>query len=211
MSIAKFTLLYIIARYKALNIHLFCKDFHFFSGTHTTFWTPANYTHQFVWLTLVGDNHFIFKVKSCSEAYIALTKIPYNTPVSSYEIALGLQGNTVSELRHHVGPTEVKATAQISALDCSTYKEFWISWDKGHIKCGHGATVDQNQFLYWADPYPHDVNSLSLASGSEATWEILHPHGKIKTPCFCNFQNPKRSHMSSAQLFFDYFFLITRS
>jgi hypothetical protein len=77
------------------------------TGTHVTFLTPANYTFSYVWVTLVGDSSFVFRVKACSEAYIALTKVPYNIITLSYEVALGVRGNTECELRHHTGPAEV--------------------------------------------------------------------------------------------------------
>lgn len=71
----------------------------------------------------------------------------------------------------------MKHTATIAALDCNEYKDFWIDWDRGRVRCGHGSDVGQNVFLDWTDSEPHDVNTIGLASGTDAYWEIKHPHG----------------------------------
>ena len=55
--------------------------------------TPGTYKHEYAWLTS-SNKYFIFQLKACKDAYLALTLTPQDTENSAYEIALGVSENT---------------------------------------------------------------------------------------------------------------------
>ena len=135
-------------------------------------------THEYTsWVSMLGNTSIQFRVKACDSVYLALSELKGHTESLTYEIALGV-GNA-SEIRDAV-KGKAKAKVFHPVLDCSEMKPFWITWLKGVIQVGRGATVGQNKLLIWQPRNPHQINAVSMATGGRGmgAWEFYTPVGK---------------------------------
>jgi hypothetical protein len=44
-------------------------------------WTPGDFNFHYAWATVIGYNYFVFEVKACADAHLALSVIPGETTV----------------------------------------------------------------------------------------------------------------------------------
>ena len=65
----------------------------FTSGRSLEFYTPVFAEHP-VWVGLGNENHLVFSVKACREAYMYLAAYYGVTEADAYEIVLGAEENT---------------------------------------------------------------------------------------------------------------------
>ena len=143
-----------------------------------TFLLATPPTHEYTsWVSMLGNTSIQFRVKACDSVYLALSELTGHTESLTYEIALGV-GND-SEIRDAVNG-KAKAKVFHPVLDCSEMKPFWITWLKGVIQVGRGATVGQNKLLIWQPRNPHQINAVSMATGGRGVraWEFYTPVGK---------------------------------
>jgi hypothetical protein len=126
-----------------------------------------------------GHRHLLLHITACQSAYIALSFLPGKTSSYAYEVALGINDNTKSELRTSVGGTAV-AEYDGQVLACSSGNYFWISWIAYGVRIGYGTHFGTNAILQWEDgDNGHDVNTVSFASQSTAQWQIATVIGRI--------------------------------
>lgn len=126
-----------------------------------------------------GHRHLLLHITACQSAYIALCFLPGKTSSYAYEVALGINDNTKSELRASVGGTAV-AEYDGQVLSCSYGNDFWMSWTTRGISIGYGTRFGANMILQWEDyDNGHDINSVSFASQSSAQWQIATVVGRI--------------------------------
>ena len=114
-----------------------------------------------------------FSVKACSEAFIALSAVQGNPYILTYEVAIGISGGNVNELRHGVGGS-VQATHSDTLLHCDETRHFWVSWTDGSVEFGKGQSVGSDKLLSWVHDTPYDVDAVSVSTQNsvEGTWEF---------------------------------------
>ena len=61
-------------------------------------------------------------------------------------------------------------------INCDEMRPFWVSWDGGIIKVGHGDLIDRNTFLEWPDPEPRDVTYVDTTG----EWEVTMLRGTVE-------------------------------
>lgn len=126
----------------------------------------------------ISENNFInFKIKACNDVHVALISgNTENDPL--YEIVIGGWSNTESRIRKAKQSNDV-ATAKGDFLNCSEYKEFWISWDSITINIGRGDVFDKDTiFLTWsnADGLRTIINiGVYTAFESTGEWIFYQP------------------------------------
>jgi hypothetical protein len=77
--------------------------------------------------------------------------------------------------RFNVPPdNEVDDRAHPGLLSCFEFKTFWISWQGGEVRVGHGYDINDisSVFVLWTDPSPFDVEMMGIRTGfgSNGTW-----------------------------------------
>lgn len=129
---------------------------------------------------MLGKTSLQFKVKACSNVYLALSELKGHTQTLTYEIAIGLDNNSQSQIRESVNGN-VKARVVKPCLDCFEMRPFWVTWQRGDILIGHGDTIGENKFLIWHPVRPHSINAVSMAFDGTglAAWEFYTPVGKF--------------------------------
>ncbi len=129
-----------------------------------------------LWLTLAGQFYVVVKVKACYHATLLLAEVPGMTRHNVYEIVLGNNYNTHSEIRLGVNGTAMAEANTDNLLDCKEYRAFWVSWGNHLISVGQGAVPGQNRFMFWQDldPFPFPITSLSVGAFDvgAATWQF---------------------------------------
>ena len=78
--------------------------------------TPSAYKHEYAWLTS-SSKHFVFELRACKDAYIALTETPHVTTDGAYELVIGGSGNTKQVLYAAVQ----LLTFQVSSSCCTCH------------------------------------------------------------------------------------------
>lgn len=140
------------------------------STSRQSFWTLHHST--------TNSKEVKFKVKSSNDAILALLTVTNNLKAPHYELTIGAQGNTISQLKAKSvnGEFSVQVdTPQI--LDSGSFLPFWITWINGTVQFGKGDVVGQNRLLSYMDPLPayrKDVHAVAVASGGNAfaEWEF---------------------------------------
>lgn len=117
-----------------------------------------------------------FMIKACSNVYVALSETQnFNAPINYYKVVIGLLNGGVS-LRNMRTRGEVFFNRTNSQLmDCSKYRQFWISWKNGHLKLGGGIYLDKYILADWIDQRPFTVSAIGLMTkhGSVGDWKIF--------------------------------------
>ena len=66
-------------------------------------------------------------------------------------------------------------------ISCDEMRPFWVSWDGGIIKVGHGDLIDRNTFLEWPDPEPRGVTYAAYSTyvDTSGEWEVTMLRGRL--------------------------------
>ena len=65
--------------------------------------TPPERAYTRLWRSLLERDFFVFRAKACHDAHLALSEIPGNLEVRTYEIVIGGWGNMFTALRRGIG------------------------------------------------------------------------------------------------------------
>ena len=126
--------------------------------------TDDSYDYYRYHKIVTGQTSFGVGIQSCSDAHIGLSEIPGLSSLNMYEIVIGGWSNTKSVIRRgRQGAIEVE-TSTPDILNCNSMKYFWVTWDDGAIEVGIGAVIGQSRILYYKDPEPYTVNSITVAT-----------------------------------------------
>ena len=127
-----------------------------------THYTTGDSTYR-NWAPVYGDNRVEFTAHACSNAFISLAQIMFESRSLAYEVALGINDNTRSEIRDEVGG-ESKVSHDGAVLNCDEPQKFWIRWgrDTDGIQVGRGD--GDTPFMSWDNPTLHDINAIGLGS-----------------------------------------------
>lgn len=142
----------------------------------TVFYTPTSYQYKNVWYSAVESKVISFKVRACTDVYIALTKYFGITDSGVYEVLIGGQGNSKVEIRYGVGGTLLAEKSISNLLHCTQSKWFWIDWTNG-IYVGSGAHVSDSALLsvslsQMPEQFPIYAAAFSTGSSSDGDWEF---------------------------------------
>lgn len=133
--------------------------------------------YDLIHFTVTGHYHFIVRVTQCKEAYLVLSEIPGITLYNSYEIQLGINGNTESRILHNRGGTELVRESTSQILDCNEQRTFWITWPGDHssqLEVGKGEDPGIDIVMKASIEDSFLLNSVSVSSGNEESglWEF---------------------------------------
>ena len=93
---------------------------------------------------------------------------------------IGDASNSKSSIQDAVNGTKKVEVDTPDILDGQEMRAFWVYWWGGVIEVGTGSFPGFQGFMRWKDPMPHDVTNIGLCTGgTEGTWEIVAPYGKI--------------------------------
>lgn len=136
--------------------------------------------------SLLDTQQTVFKVRSTSDARIALLSIPSNFKAPSYEITVGAKQNTITTLRCRSQSGDVVFSVDSpDILSNQELRTFWVRWINGTIEFGRGDVVGSTRVLTYEDPDPtyrkhvHSIAVSSLASGT-TEWELGSPFDTSK-------------------------------
>ena len=141
--------------------------------------TSYAYKYNQIWVPVNGLTSFVFRVRSCAEAHIALAQYFAIDDVNAYEIIIGAYSNSKCVIRKSVNGTDTLQKDTYHALDCYQFRYFWVGWDKGVIELGIGPFAGQSRVMSWTDPNPHPVGAVSFSSanGHQAQFEFSYMPG----------------------------------
>ena len=65
-------------------------------------------------------------------------------------------------------------------LDCQEFKKFWLSWEEGLIRLGHGLATGVDSIIQWQDPNPYIIKGVAISTGYGATgkWDFSQIEGR---------------------------------
>ena len=109
--------------------------------------------------------YFLFKVKSCQEAHIALTDKPTVWGDYIYDIIIGADSNTQTQIWKKNITRPVSSTDTDSVLNCDEDRQFWLGYSDGTVEVGRGDTLGQGLLVNYRDPQKPKIFAASLASG----------------------------------------------
>lgn len=143
--------------------------------------TPGDSLHTKMWLT-TEIPYVTFEFQACTDLKVALATNPHVTSDNVYEITVGGWANTKSVIRRGLFGSEVASGMTPDVLSCTVARPFWIGWDRGNITVGRGYVIGGEVFLFYEDPSPYLVTSVSLTSGyngdGNGTYFVSHDEGK---------------------------------
>ncbi|XP_013402294.1 uncharacterized protein LOC106167937 isoform X1 [Lingula anatina] len=130
---------------------------------------------------LPGQRWFVFGLRGSSDARVALLNVEENVARKSYEVVLGSEGNTKTEVKEHGVTQMVIPTENILSKD--VFKTFWINWEDDKLTLGENDEGKQKTKLEWEIPKEkrHPVNAVAVCCGDEkgATWMV--PNFEVTT------------------------------
>ena len=134
--------------------------------------TDGSYDYYRYHRTVAGENAVVVGIQACSDGHIGLSEVPGLSSLNMYEVVIGGWSNTKSVIRRaRQGDIEVEASTP-EILSCNSFKFFWVTWEDGIIEVGAGGIIGQTRLLYFKDPNPYTVNSITLttADGHEGAF-----------------------------------------
>ena len=138
--------------------------------------TKNDISYKSLHRSVVGTDFISFRVKSDSDARIALSNIHGNLEPLAYEVHIGAAKNSKTVLLWGINGEELTIHETSGILDPYQLKAFWISWRGGLIEVGEGTEPSSDTLISWQDPNPVEINSVAVATGLESQqggeWEF---------------------------------------
>ncbi|VDI68349.1 Hypothetical predicted protein [Mytilus galloprovincialis] len=124
----------------------------------------------------MADSSLIFQVYGCDNAFIKL-HASSSLLGPNYNIIIGGWGNTRSQISKTVTTEQLVDLYYYNHLmDCYSFQNFWISWQKGMIRVGSGNTLNYNVFLLYDDMCSFTIQEVVISTGWGTTlYWIFHP------------------------------------
>ena len=133
-----------------------------------------------MWLNVreIDRNHFVFRVKAASDAYIGVVTNP-EVPDEGYEVVIGGWGNSESGIRQLSNDWVTKEDTP-DILSSNEWREFWLIYDAGHLEVGYGHTVGVYRFLYYHFEEPYTIRALTVCNGHgyNGEWQMNQFEGR---------------------------------
>ena len=128
--------------------------------------TDGTYDYERYHVVTSGRTHMAFTLQACSDSHVGLSEVPGLASYNMYEVVIGGWENSKSVIRRQVQGTILAERQTPNILKCDETRYFWISWADGLIEMGSGAAIGQHRLIYYQDPDPYTVNSLTLDTAS---------------------------------------------
>ena len=145
-----------------------------------TLYTPSRKSYQYMYMS-TDSRFFVFRVKACNDAVIALSKEPGVVTDNTYELVIGGEQNKAIYVRKIIaGTNETKRRmSRDNLLSCSEFRPFWVTWRSSIITVGRGLTIGYENIFNWQDSEPMTVTGIALTTDMGATgmWEIQQDQG----------------------------------
>ena len=90
--------------------------------------------HDQFWVTVMGVQSYIFRVQAASDVYVALCSVPRQYETLAYEVRIGVDTNSRTQIVKTDGRIEEVATQDI--LSPSSFLDMWVAWGEGSIQIG---------------------------------------------------------------------------
>ena len=140
--------------------------------------TTPDHRHQQAWLALAESQSLVFSVKTPANAELVLSTYLGNVIVNMYTIVIGDELNTVSYIWKGDDQTTRVETKTPELLDPTRFVTLWVSWNLGKVELGWGRTPGLSRLLILEDDDPFEINAISLASQTTASWRVTPPEGR---------------------------------
>ena len=82
--------------------------------------TPNDENYKYHWVSVVGHNFLIFSVQAENDAHLALSAVPGNAKVHTYEVVIGGWGNSKTLIKTSLGRSngvQVKLNSDLVTWD----------------------------------------------------------------------------------------------
>ena len=143
-------------------------------------------------MTVGSQKQLTFSVMACHDARVALRDVNANDSSDMYEISIGGWHNKKTVVRTKINDNNfiMDSYDEVGILDCTVFRDFWITWYNYKIRCGKGKAFCAGEILQYDDTRaaPYDVNVIAISTGWGATgrWIIDEGmyDGKIVYFCF---------------------------
>ena len=130
-------------------------------------------------LDLSNRQSIRFAVKAIKTVYLLFSErhantINYNTDHDYIEVLFGSSQGSVIRVGIMAGWDGAVVIPDV--LDASAFKYFWISWNNGVIKVGHGFGIGDDIIMEKSYPSSIDVKYLALWNGygsGEVKWRLF--------------------------------------
>lgn len=150
-------------------------SFVFFAVRSVKTFTTSKQQFNTVHRSLLDVSNITFRLRAAENAKVLLLSTVDNTRAPSYEVVIGMDGNTKTVLRVQSVIGEIVAEQEtINILSSGELRPFWIRWTNGMLNFGTGSIVGSNTVISIVDPQKQDIHSLAVSSdsGSTAEWEF---------------------------------------
>ncbi|CAD5121951.1 DgyrCDS10412 [Dimorphilus gyrociliatus] len=134
-----------------------------------------------------GRNNIIASIKGCKNAFVALANYENNLQNNTYEVAIGINGNSRLAVRSSIGGRNEDSIIG-NFLDCQKWKNFTINWNFTQTlqSVEYRLQVQGNSDGYlidWKIPSNkvHDVNVIRFTS-EDAQWRFYTDDEYISGP-----------------------------
>lgn len=147
-----------------------------------SFQTTVTYEHGNFWLSQIGLQGIVFKVRAARDAHIGLGAILGNTNVRMYKVKFGNYDNTKCTILTTPYGLEVAKTDCVDIMSATEMRAFWISWFNDTVKMGEGDRIDERTILSWDATDPHPVVALSFSTGwgADGDWHFTYLEGRAE-------------------------------
>lgn len=126
--------------------------------------------------------YFVFSVKTCRNAQIALPRIPGNTETFTYIINIESEEGhtTLTYLDSDGTEAKIAESSTPDLLHCDSMREFWIKWENSKLEFGRGA-INGERLISMADMLNFDISSVAVSTGdvTDGEWEFVQDEGTI--------------------------------
>lgn len=160
------------------------------SAARYLLYTPLEYQYKKAWLT-THKTAFTFKLRSCIEARLLISKHPGDDMTEAAELFIGTDSNSRTKFlpnRQAPGTNEVSEETP-NILSCDTFRDFWMSWDGKYFEFGKGTIIKENKVLEKGYSNTLTVNAIAFSSISAAVppgqsyggeWDFAQAEGALQ-------------------------------
>ncbi|XP_060074536.1 doublecortin domain-containing protein 1-like [Ylistrum balloti] len=147
------------------------------SGINYTYTKLSDHNYE-----LGQDKHFMFEVRACNDAHIALMEEDSDEKDKKmYEVVIGTNNNAKSAIRNKKeGVNRVEYDGRI--LDGGSFKKFLITWEEGEISLYKELNEEWQTVMSWKDPSPFNINYIGVSTSilASGVWRVEYSENKTR-------------------------------
>ena len=155
----------------------------FTSGEKITYYTGDVYDVGQLWVEVGASvTWYNFRVRACHDAIVYLSHERMAASDSAYEIAIGTKNNLRTQIRRASDRQVLADEDTPDIVNCSNYRQFWVSWVEGLLQMGTGGLKDINKVISHDTADTRTIRSVAMTGdnlqGDPARWEVRKNSGK---------------------------------